>query len=104
MIPLESKNYLPPTPLGWFFPDNSMLQPIFDKFFIQLFEEGVYNRIKQKIKPHQVDCPTENLAAVQFKFLIMIFASLALGILASLFIFIMEIKGLTDLIQTIVWP
>ena len=69
-----SMSDFPLSAVGWFYPYDSILQPLFDKYMLELFENGVFNRIVDTIHEKQPDCPAETVPKVNFSFVIIIFS------------------------------
>ena len=102
--------YLPtsdfyPSTVGWFYPYDSILQPIFDRYLLELFESGVYERIKNtKMDIQQTACQIEPVVEVGFPFVMVIFFILIGGVSLSLLIFVLEKNGIDFLKKEIRWP
>ena len=50
---------------GWFDPYDSILQLLFDKYLLSLFESGVFKRIMETHDSKKLECPV-NLALMSF--------------------------------------
>ena len=42
----------PPSLIGWMYPENSMLQPLFDDYIFRILESGIFDRINMEFKVH----------------------------------------------------
>ena len=89
---------------GWIYPFNSMLQPLFDRHMLQLFEDGVYMRLKEAEMPQKSICNSNNLITVDFEFVILIFTILVLGIFTAIATYLLEKYGFGFYLQNITWP
>ena len=69
-----------------------------------IFEEGIYDRIKRDIITPKSICPSNDFTYVDFELVITFFALLLIGIMFSLIVFAIEVRGLGSLLQSIVWP
>lgn len=79
---------------GYMYPNNSMLQPLFDKFWLQIDKEGVFDRIKMTYQNAFPQCVLDPFQPVNFNFVLLIFWILWIGIFVSLVIFIIEVAKL----------
>ena len=43
-----------PTTVGWMYPKNSLLQHMFDKFMIELYQNGIIDRLLNSLKSQKV--------------------------------------------------
>ena len=88
---------------GWFYPKNSIIQPLFDQFWMQLDEKGIIDQIlafyKEKKKP---ECSSEEIVQVDLTLVQIIFALLLLGIAISCLLFVLEFCNIIQHIQN--WP
>ena len=76
---------LPKNKIGWLFPNNSILRPLFDRFFMKHRENGVIAKLKREFMKNEVTCPTEPFNQIDFKTLGVLFGLLLSGILLALF-------------------
>ena len=94
----------PTSTVGWFYPYDSILQPIFDKYMLELFENGVFDKIEDTILAKQPNCPAETVPKVNFSFVTIIFFILFCGAMFSLMILLLEKNGLFFLKRDMIWP
>ena len=94
----------PLSSVGWFYPYDSILQPMFDKYMLELFENGVFDRIVDTILTKQPDCPAETVPKVNFSFVTIIFFILFGGAILSFLILLLEKNGWFSLKSDINWP
>ena len=85
------------------YPYHSMLQPLFDRYLLKLFEEGILERVNKALKPHQINCQAEFVAA-DYNFLIEVFIVLVIGILLAWLTFFFEKIGWNTYLQNMEWP
>ena len=91
--------------VGWFYPYDSILQPIFDRYMLEIFESGVYERIMDtKIGMKKTACQNEPVVKVDFPFVMAIFCILLGGVSISLLILVLELMGIDFLKKDIRWP
>ena len=67
--------------LGWMYPKNSMLQPLFDQYMKQLHEHGILSKI---FHTKEKSCPTDPTIQISFDFVKILFLILCIGILMAL--------------------
>ena len=72
------------------FPFNSMLQPIFDQYMLELYQSGVIDRILQFYEPKLETCEMEEIHSVDINFVILAFKIILFGIILSLLFVAME--------------
>ena len=72
------------------FPDNSILLPIFDQYFLKLVEGGVLDGIVKYYKPQQPTCKKDEMTTISFKFVIIMFSILGFGVFLSIIILFVE--------------
>ena len=91
-------------PNGWFYPYNSILQPLFDKYLLELFETGVFNKLLEDFNDKNLDCPAESYVKVELSFVIVIFCIFLGGVILSVVIFLFERNGVELLKKDFKWP
>ena len=97
----ESTYDIPPMQQGWIYPHNSMLQPIFDQFMVEVLKTGVFDRIRTNLRPPHPTCWADGMVPIDINFVAILFILLAIGILTSIFIFILEKFGVNcDIFKT----
>ena len=94
----------PSLPNGWFYPYDSILQPLFDKYLLELFETGVFNKVLNNFHTRKLDCPVEDYAKVELSFIIVIFYAFLGGVLLSLLTFLFERNGVEFFKKDFKWP
>lgn len=74
--------------ISWMYPENSILQPIFDKYFHQLVESGIMKKNNDNIERF---CQSNGIAPVDFGFATLNFMIIIAGTLTSIFILCAEL-------------
>ena len=92
-VTFESTYDIPPMRQGWIYPINSMLQPIFDQFMTEVLITGVFDRIKTNLTPTYPACQSDEMVPIDINFVAIIFVLLAIGVLISILLFILEKFG-----------
>ena len=98
------KSEFPSLPNGWFYPYDSILQPLFDKYLLELFETGVFNKVLNNFHTKKLDCPVEDYAKVELSFIIVIFYAFLGGVFLSLLTFLFERNGVEFFKKDFKWP
>lgn len=75
--------------VGWMYPKNSILKPLFDEIFLQLEEKGIKQREYQQSPSGEVQ--SSQLIKVDLGFTTLIFAILFCGTVLALVLFIAEL-------------
>ena len=76
---------------GWMFPYDSMLQPLFQKYMLQLYQDGIINRIENDNKVQVPKCNEgNNSMAINFGFVQILFYVLAFGTILSICLLFLE--------------
>ena len=70
-----------------------MLQPIFDQFMVEVLKTGVYDRIKTNLRPPNPTCQSGGMVPIDIDFVAILFVLLAIGVLISILLFILEKFG-----------
>ena len=78
MIPAHD---IPTSNVGWMYPMNSMLQPLFDSCMQDLYESGITDRILKRLED---PCTTKSQFQISFDFVMVLFLILAVGIVLAL--------------------
>ena len=92
-VRFESTYDMPPMRQGWIYPINLMLQPIFDQFMTEVLITGVFDRIKTNLTPPYPACQSDEMVPIDINFVAIIFVLLAIGVLISIFLLILENFG-----------
>lgn len=100
-IPFKS---IPRTTAGWMFPKNSMLQPLFDKFMKELDETGVLDQIFKHHTMKRPECPQAEFSGISIEFSLILFIILAVGVIMSLGLFVLELFGVPIMDFNRIWP
>lgn len=75
---------------GWMYPKNSILQPMFDKFMLELTENGVLEQIESTFF-RKATCPdTQEFTEIDFDFVKLLFTLLSCGIVVAIIVLIWE--------------
>ena len=93
-VPLLPNIDIPPSRVGWMYPYNSMLQPIFDIYMLEIFQSGISRRIFDPYNPESQECKGEGINPVNLNFVSIVFFILILGIVCSAFLLLLELCGL----------
>ena len=80
----------PKPPLGWLFPRNSILKPLFDRFFLWKKEHGVIQKLYDDQYKHKTDCTDEPFNAIDFQTVALLFALLSVGLILAIISFFVE--------------
>ena len=100
-VTFESTFDIPPMPQGWIYPINSMLQPIFDQFMVEVLKTGVYDRIKTNLRPPNPTCQSNGMGPIDINFVAILFILLAIGVIIAILLFILEKFGINcDIFKT----
>ena len=79
-----------PMSTDWMYPYNSYLQPMFDKFRLLLYENGLIYRIYDKLS-NKKPCDQNNVyQEMSFDFVKILFAMLIIGLVLAIYIGICE--------------
>ena len=82
---------VPKLPFGYMFHNDSMLQPLFDKYLFNLYQEGIFDRVLTFYQPEAPDCHEKGeFDSVNFGFVQILFYILISGIVSACFIFSIE--------------
>ena len=80
---------------GWFYPKNSIIQPLFDHFWMELDEKGIIDQILAFYwKGTKPECTSKEIVQVDLTLVQIIFALLSLGIAISCLLFVLEFFNL----------
>ena len=100
-VTFESTYDIPPMMQGWIYPINSMLQPIFDQFMVEVLKTGVFDRIKTNIRPPNPTCQSDGMVPIDINFVAILFILLAIGVIIAILLFILEKFGFNcDIFKT----
>ena len=78
------------TTVGWMYPKDSMLQPMFDRFMRQLYRNGVIYKINNKYLQKQAVCKDDGYPRTGFDVIGILFLVLLIGISTSIIVAIVE--------------
>ena len=76
-IPLEE--FKPAKTVGWMYPKNSILQPMFDRYKLKLYQNGVIKKLHDTFLPMPKCNYKQPFFPVNFDFVAMIFYLLIIG-------------------------
>ena len=93
-IPILHNVDVPESSLGWMYPYDSMLQPLFDRYMLEIFQSGISRRIFDPYNPESQECKEEGINPVNLNFVAIVFFILILGIVFSAFLLLLELCGL----------
>ena len=89
IVGIQMKDIKPKT-VGWMYPKGSVLQPLFDSYWLKLYQNGVIEKLYQRFLPPPI-CPNkDSYYEVNFEFAGMIFYLLILGLLLAIIVGIGE--------------
>ena len=75
---------------GWMFPKNSILQPMFDRYKLKLYQNGIMQKLQETFL-HMPKCDNNQpFVQVNFDFVAMIFHILIVGIILAIILGIGE--------------
>ena len=96
-LPSEIGSYydFPMQNIGWMFPFDSMLQPLFDKYMFELYQSGVINRILKFYNPKLDTCTVKEFHQVDLNFVMLAFKCISFGLGISLILAIIEKCGIS---------
>ena len=83
------------------YPKNYILTKILDQEILDIYEKGIGDKLLKSYYVHQE--PSE-LAAVNFEFVLLLFAALTVGVIISLFTFVLELFEINIFGQFNLWP
>ena len=86
----------PKSASGWFYPYDSILQPLLDRYLLSLFESGVFKRIMET-DSKDLECPVKPIVLVDLPFVAGIFCILLGGVILSMLTFLLEKNGFETL-------
>ena len=89
IITVPMKEYQP-VRRGWVYPKNSLLQPLFDKYMLKLYQNGIINRIEDFHTTRKYCTENNGYLIIQFGFVKILFILLLIGISTSLIIGLYE--------------
>lgn len=75
---------------GWMYPKNSLLQPLFDQYMLELYQTGIVKKIEKK---HTIEtfCTEGNgYIMISFGFVKILFIVLSVGVSISVIIALFE--------------
>ena len=77
---------------GHMFPYNSMLQPLFDRYMLSLFQDGILKRINTAYSSldDSVNCNDQQNFQVAFGYVQVLFVILGIGGISSIFVLVAE--------------
>ena len=87
------KSEFPQSRNGWFYPYDSILQPLFDEYLLSLFENGVFKKIMETHDSKKLECPVKPIVLVDLPFVLVIFCILFSGVILSMLTFLLERNG-----------
>ena len=92
-----SQTYLPEgefpkSASGWFYPYDSILQPLLDRYLLSLFESGVFKRIMET-DSKDLECLVKPIVLVDLPFVLVIFCILLGGVILSILTYLFERNG-----------
>ena len=87
---------------GWMYPQNSLIKKIFDHQIHKLKESGIVDKFVDR---REFEDEPDELLAVNFQFVLILFVILSLGVVLSIIIFIFERFSSLDPIRNVSqWP
>ena len=79
-----------PVRRGWIYPKNSLLQPLFDKYMLKLYQNGIIKRIEDFHTARKYCNENNGYLIIQFGFVKILFILLLIGISTALLIGLYE--------------
>ena len=87
IVPL--KDYKPQTN-GWMYPKNSLLQKLFDKYMLELYQTGVIRKMEKSFSPSKMCDEETGFIGMEFDFVSLFFVLLLIGLLLAIVICLYE--------------
>ena len=85
-----------PVSTGWMYPKNSLLQELFDKYMLKLYQTGVIKGIENSISPSTICDEETGFIRMGFGYVSLFFVILSIGLFLAILI------GLYEKIKSIV--
>ena len=79
-----------PRKVGWMYPYDSSIQPMFDKFMLHLYESGTIRRIEYSLLTKKPCLASNEYQEISFEFVKILFVILSIGLVAAIFIGVCE--------------
>ena len=79
-----------PVSTGWMYPKNSLLQELFDKYMLKLYQTGVIKGIENSISPPTICAEETGFTQMGFDYVRLFFAVLSIGLILAIIIGIYE--------------
>ena len=89
LMQINLKDWEPST-VDWMYPKNSILQPMFDKFMLDLNEKGIIKRIEDMFSNKKICKESNDYQQMTFDYVKILFALLILGLISAILIGIYE--------------
>ena len=79
-----------PVTIGWMYPKNSLLQELFDKYMLELYQTGVIWRIENYYASPNMCDEEAGFTQMGFDYVRLFFAVLSIGLILAIIIGIYE--------------
>ena len=86
---IQMKDYKPFTN-GWMYPKNSLLQPLFDQYMLELYQTGIVQRIEKSHTFEKFCEEGSGYIMISFGFVKILFIVLSIGVSISIVIALYE--------------
>ena len=87
---MEPLREFPPFRTSWMYPKNSILQPIFSKYFLELYQKGIIQKMREEFFVKPICDQHRSYDSVNFTFVQVLFMILASGSIMAIFVSIYE--------------
>ena len=77
-------------PVGWMYPKNSILRILFNRYTLQLQENGVFQQMENQHFPPKSNCPATPFHRIDLGTVTIVFVIFVIGFLISLLTFLTE--------------
>ena len=81
---------LPKHSLGWLFPRNSILKPLFGWFYNQKREHGIIQKLYVDQYKYKTECTDEPFNSIDFQTVTLLFVLLSVGVILAIISFAAE--------------
>ena len=77
-------------PIGWLFPNNSILRPLFNHYTMELQESGVFHKLQNHYLPVKSECPSVPFHQIDLGTVTVIFFLFSIGLIFAILTFAAE--------------
>ena len=87
IVPLKD---FKPVPIGWMYPKNSLLQELFDKYMLELYQTGVFWRIENSVSLSKMCDEEAGFTQLGIDYVRLFFVLLSIGLFLAMVIGLYE--------------